>query len=85
MPDNWKQGRLSEADLVGFIRYSDLKPQAETPSGVAKNPANNQQEVTLGMSFYPVPNLVFKADYTFVDSDAGNVANRTDFGVGYAF
>lgn len=85
IPVGMFSGRWETSNLVGFVRYSDLNPQDEVPSTGTLTPTNNQQEVTFGLSYYPVSNLVFKADYTFVDSDGGNRPNRTDLGIGYAF
>lgn len=84
-PDALKRGRLENMDAVGFARYSYVDPQhGDVPGGV-QNRSLSLRETTFGMSIYPVPNLVFKADYTFADSLSGSVPNRFDFGMGYQF
>jgi len=56
------------------------------PSGVPKNPAGDRKELTLGIGFYPISNLVFKVDYQIrknsSDKDPGDLFN---LGVGWQF
>lgn len=85
-PDAWKQGKLKDADFVPFVRYSEYDTQAGAISGGgAVTGANARQEFTLGASFYPVSNVVFKADYTFAENDSNTAGDRIDLGVGYDF
>jgi hypothetical protein len=84
-PKSWKRGRLANMDTVGFVRYSYLDPQYGNVPGGDRNRALTLRETTVGISIYPVPNLVFKADYTFADSVLGDAPNRFDLGLGYQF
>ena len=83
MRNRW--GRLANMDTVGFVRYSYLDPQYGNVPGGDRNRALTLRETTVGISIYPVPNLVFKADYTFADSVLGDAPNRFDLGLGYQF
>jgi hypothetical protein len=86
LPDGFKQGRWKRADAVAFVRYDDFDTQYKMPTGVPKNPAGDRKEWTLGLGFYPISNLVFKADYQIrknaSDKDPGDLFN---LGVGWQF
>jgi hypothetical protein len=86
MPEDWKTGRWSKADLVAFLRYDRADTQAEMPTGVSPDPAGRQDEITFGMSFFPTTNLVLKADYQIRDDDtAAGLPERFNLGVGWSF
>ena len=51
------------------------------PSGVAKDPAGDRSEITLGLNFYPIPNVVIKADYQVRDG----LSNLFNLGIGWEF
>lgn len=85
-PEGFKKGLLEKSDAVLFVRYDDYDTQYKMPSGVSKNPAGDRYEWTLGMNFYILPNLVFKADYQIredkSDSDPDDLFN---LGIGWQF
>lgn len=85
-PDRFKHGRLSKSDAVLFVRYDDYNTQYKMPQGVAKNPAGDRNEVTIGLNFYPVPGFVIKADYQ-IREDAGdsNLDDLFNLGIGWQF
>lgn len=64
MPKTWKQGKLANADVVLFARYSELNTQ----DGGAVDPNKtsgrfDRNYTTFGVSFMPVPSVAIKADY----------------------
>lgn len=86
LPGSWKSGRLEKADAVAFVRYDSYDTQKNMPSGVAETPAGDRSAWTVGAGFYPVPNVVLKADYQFLDDKAaGDPENRFNLGVGWVF
>ena len=85
MPDSWKSGKLINSDAVVFARYDYSDTQYGEVTNGTRDRSNSLREITLGMSFYPVRNVVLKADYTIADSIGGDKSNRYDFGVGYEF
>ena len=86
MPDGWRQGRLSEADAALFVRYDWVDTQAELPAGATENPAARRDEFTVGASFWPVPDVVFKVDYQWRDDDTGDgLPERFNMGLGWSF
>ena len=86
LPQSWKTGKFKDSDLVPFVRYGESNTQeGNVPGGGAPDKTDNIDELTVGVSFYPVHNLVLKADYILRDTEGGNTANAMNFGIGYAF
>jgi hypothetical protein len=84
-PDSWKTGKLENSDAVAFVRYEYIDPQSGKTLAGPANRNLSLRETTLGIGFYPMPRVVIKADYTFVESLAADLADRIALGVGYAF
>lgn len=86
LPDSAKTGRLADADARLFARYESLDTQAGMPDGVAADPAGERTILTVGASFSPVSNLVFKLDYQVRDDQtAAGLPERVLFGIGWQF
>ncbi len=87
LPDAWKTGKLKKSDAVVFVRYDDYDTQYKMPTGVTENPKGDRYELTYGISFFPVHNLVIKADYQVrKDEDpSSDPANAFNLGIGWQF
>ncbi len=85
LPDSWKSGRWEKADAVVFARYDSVDTQASMPSGVTADPAGDRDIYTVGLSFFPVENLVIKADYQVRDDDASGLPELFNVGLGWTF
>lgn len=85
-PEDWKTGKLEKADAVVFARYEEYDTQYEMPAGVAKNDTKDRDEITFGINFYPVPNLVLKADYQIRnDAARDDLDDLLNLGIGFTF
>jgi len=86
-PDAWKSGMLEESDLGIFVRYDNSDTQYRAVRGFSPDRRRERRELTFGLSFYPVEELVLKADYTIAEAgdETGEVPNRFDLGIGYSF
>ncbi len=85
-PDSWKKGKLAKSDAAVFVRYEDFDTQFRMPDGVAKNPAGDRREWTLGLNFYLTPTLVAKGDVQFRDDASGkDLPTLVNFGIGWQF
>ncbi|NLF30500.1 MAG: hypothetical protein GX591_06395 [Planctomycetes bacterium] len=85
-PDAWKTGRLANADSVAFVRYDLFDTQHNMPSGIAADETLDRSEWTFGVNFYPVPNLVVKADYQVRRDSAGSDLDQLiNLGIGWEF
>lgn len=76
---------MENSDAVAFVCYEYIDPQFGNTMGGPSNRNQSLRETTLSIGFYPMPNVVLKADYTFVESLAAELVDRMAFGVGYAF
>ena len=85
VPDGFGDGKFEKSDLVTFLRYGVSNTQESTPGGGAPDKSDNLEELTIGLAFYPLHDLVLKADYTFVDSETGTEAYKIGLGIGYEF
>jgi len=85
MPDVWKTGRLKNSDAVVFARYDKQDTQYGMPDGVAASPDKDRYDWTFGLAFYPVSNLVLKADYQVLESEGADPDNAINLGVGWQF
>ncbi len=85
-PEAWKKGKLEKSDAVVFVRYDVFDTQHKMPSGVSRDPAGDRSEWTIGMNFYPIPNLVLKVDYQIRrDGTGGDLDNLLNVGIGWQF
>ena len=77
----------SRLGLVPFVRYERFNTQEEVPAGFTPDETKNRTVVTMGVSFYLHPNVVFKIDYRQFDSEGGDISDQNDLniGVGYVF
>jgi hypothetical protein len=73
----------TEMALVPFVRvdyydttFQESNPDYDLPSFVV---------TTVGLSFRPIPQVVFKFDYQNECPSTGAIANRLNVGVGYMF
>ncbi len=86
LPETWKTGKLRSSDVVLFVRYDSYDTQYGMKDDVIADPAGDREDWTIGLSYYPVSNLVVKADYQIRNSAAAeNPANLINFGIGWQF
>jgi hypothetical protein len=72
--------------LAPFFRYEIFDTQDDVPRGLARAPGNDVQLYTVGASYKPYPQVVFKLDYR--NFDAGSRQPRADdvnLGAGFIF
>ena len=72
-------------NISPFFRFETYDTQKSVPSGFSRNPANDRQEYTLGLNYLPIPNVVVKAEYQWLENDANTGDNQFNFGLGYVF
>ena len=74
-----------EMSLSPFLRYEQLDTQASVPTGFLRNPANDQNILTIGVNFKPIPQTVIKVDWQDVDNGANTGLNQWNIALGYIF
>lgn len=76
----WDRGDMS---VTPFARYEQFNTQSKMPAGFAADPKNADRVITVGLSFKPHPQVVFKADYQKYRDNSIN--DRFNLGLGYMF
>lgn len=81
-------GRLCprKFSLIPFVRYEYYNTMENEATGTV--PADKRFHVDLfsaGLNYYPMPNLVLKADFTHRRIDHGNYRSENTFGLGIAY
>jgi hypothetical protein len=72
--------------LDTFVRYEQFNTQAGVPSGVTRDDALARRITTLGLTYKPLYNVVFKGDYQLRRNQAGVGQDQLfNLGVGYQF
>jgi len=85
-PEAWKTGKFKDSDAVIFVRHDRFDTQHKMPSGIAKDPAGDRSEWTIGAGFYLTPNIVLKADWQCRQDGTGKpLDNLINFGIGWEF
>jgi hypothetical protein len=92
-PEAWKDGRGSDMDVVPFVRYTQLRTQADLMEGATyrEDGTANREFLTLGLAYFLNQNFVVKADYRHnldgTSASAGNGGSQDYFqlGAGVAF
>ncbi len=76
----------SEMSLAPFVRWEDIDTQLRVPEGFASNPANDNQILTIGANFHPIPAVVLKAEYQSRRQRGGSTpADQYNVLLGYIF
>ena len=73
----------SNQELVPFARYERFDTQASVPDGFTRDPANDRELLTVGVSWLPTPAVAIKADFVDAADENGNDLFRIS--IGYAF
>lgn len=68
-----------------FARYSHYNLADKVPAGSTADPALNKTVTTTGVSYFPLANIVIKADYAAKRSGAGNDEDEFNLGAGFVF
>lgn len=71
--------------LAPFVRWEQYDTQAKVPTGFSRNPENDRNDLTFGLNYKPIPNVVIKAEYQRLANEANESDNQFNFGLGYVF
>jgi len=78
-------GRAGDQELIPYVRWEQLDTQDSVPAGFARNPANDQESLTLGLAWKPFPQAILKVDYQDYDNEAGTGIDQFNVALGYIF
>ncbi len=71
--------------LLPFARIETYDTQSAVPEGYEKNPTLSVREYTFGVSYRPIQQFVFKADYQLRNRKLGLDETQINFGIGYMY
>ncbi len=74
-----------EKTLTLFIRYEEYDTQAEVPSGFDQNGKYDIETTSIGVSYQPIDEIVFKLEHQFIEDGNGSENDQTNLGMGYVF
>lgn len=75
----------TEQRLAFYYRYSWIDLQDGIPSGFERDLAAEWTIHSLGLAWFPIPQVVAKIDYEIRDDDEDERPDRVNVGLGYAF
>lgn len=75
-----------KSEIVPFVRYVDYNTAASTISGGDSEKANHNTKYMVGVIVKPIPQVVFKADYSQNTVELNDQKTTlVNFGIGYMF
>jgi len=78
-------GEDSERALEPFVRFEHIDTQHDVASGFIENENLAYSVLSTGLSFYPHPNVVLKAEYRNQNAEAGERPDEVALGIGFAY
>jgi hypothetical protein len=75
----------SRAGLLPYLRYEQYDTQAKVPAGYERNPANDVHELTLGLAYRPIDQLIVKVDWQERHDASRTGVSQWNVGLGYIF
>ena len=83
--DVFSRGDFGDASLTPFIRYERINTQDDVPAGFARSGKRDRDLFTIGVSFQPIDQIVFKADWRNEYNDADTGLDQFNLSMGYIF
>jgi len=68
-----------------YVRYEQLDTQKEVPAGWESSGRYDQDLLTAGIEVKPIPQVAFKLDYQWAQTEARTGVNRFNVALGYLF
>lgn len=75
----------AEHEIVGFARYEAINTQESLAAGLTGNPANDRDVKTIGLAYYPVPDVALKTNLDIWNDGTGDNWNVFNLGATYMF
>ena len=75
----------SDSELIPFIQYESYDTQDKIGSSFTKDLSKERTNITYGLSYKPLSNIVFKADYVKSTNKAKTGVDSWNLGMGWNF
>ena len=77
--------KRSHSRITPFVRFEQFDTQDKVASGFTKDLSKNITNVTYGVSYQPIGNIIFKADYMKSKNKAKTGFDTWSLGLGWTF
>jgi len=71
--------------LAPWFRYSRYNTQADVPSGFSADDEQDREDIELGISYKPIPQVVIKTEYRNLEAEDGGRPDEFRLGAGFVF
>ncbi len=71
--------------VMAFVRYEAFDTHHKTPAGFSSDDTVDRNIITAGLAYYPLPDIVIKADLERWEDATDDKAIRFNLGLGYQF
>jgi len=71
--------------FVPFVRIEQFNTQDKVTAGKTADPKNDRDVLSLGLAYYPHPDIAFKVDSHKEENGKNEVSTQTNMGVAYMF
>ena len=75
----------SDQYLAPWVRYSRYNTQEDVPSGFVADDEQNREDVEVGFSYKPIPQVVIKTEYRYLEAKEGDRPDEFRLGAGFVF
>ena len=75
----------SEQYLAPWLRYSRYNTQEDVPSGFVADDEQDREDLEVGFSYKPIPQVVIKTEYRYLDAKEGDRPDEYRLGAGFVF
>jgi hypothetical protein len=72
-------------ELTPYLRYERANTQREVATGFTANPANDVTAFSAGLAWKPVPQVVWKLDWSDVSNQANTGVDQVNLQIGWLF
>jgi opacity protein-like surface antigen len=71
--------------LAPWFRYSRYNTQADVPSGFSRDDEQDREDIEVGISYKPIPQVVIKTEYRNLEAEEGGRPDEFRLGAGFVF
>lgn len=75
----------TEQYLAPWVRYSRYDTQADVASGFDEDDTQDREDFEIGLSYKPIPQVVIKTEYRYLDAEQGDRPDEFRLGAGFVF
>jgi len=78
-------GMNTSHDFIPFFLYENVRPQDSVPSGTTPTRGKNEEVITAGFSYMPIPSVAIKADWQHFMFDNNTSKDQGNIGLAFMY